>query len=96
MMMLSIRKHIAARLEIDEIGKRDVTVADGETRSVPHVGPILVRFENRRCFAGALVLGDTVLMGATLLADMDVVISPSGETIIVNPESPDIPRAIVK
>ena len=94
-MMLSIPEHIATQLDLEEIERRDVTLADGKLRSVPHVGPVLVRFENRRCFAGALVLGDIALMGATLLHAMDVVISPSGKTIVVNPESPNIPSGIV-
>lgn len=94
-MMLCIPEHIAMQLELDEIERREVTVADGERRNVPHVGPLLLRFENRSCFTGALVLGDVALMGATLLDAMDVVISSSGETIVVNPESPNIPRGIV-
>jgi hypothetical protein len=35
-------------------------------------------------------------MGAVPVEVMDVVISPSRDTIIVNPASPNIPSAIVK
>ncbi len=94
--MLCIPEHVALQLQLEEIEKREVTVADGRHCTVPHVGPIQIHFENRTCFTGALVLGETVLMGAIPLEDMDVVISPSGETIIVNPESPNIPSTIVK
>ena len=94
--MLCIPEHVALQLQLEEIETREVTVADGRRCTVPHVGPIQIRFENRTCFTGALVLGETVLMGAIPLEDMDVVISPSGETIIVNPESPNIPSTIVK
>lgn len=93
--MLCIPEHVAVQLQLEEIEKREVTVADGRRCTVPHVGPIQIRFENRTCFTGALVLGESVLMGAIALEDMDVVISPSGETIIVNPESPNIPSTIV-
>ena len=55
-----------------------------------------VGFENRTCFTGALVLGDTVLMGAVPLEDMDLVIHPREQTLTVNPLSPDVPSAIVK
>lgn len=55
-----------------------------------------MRFGNRNCFTGALVLGDAVLLGAVPLEDMDLVISPRSQTITVNPESPNIPAALVK
>ena len=94
--MLCIPEHIAMQLQLEEIEKREVTTADEKPHLVPHVGPILIRFENRKCMTGALVIGDAVLMGAVPLEVMDVVISPSRDTIIVNPASPNIPSAIVK
>jgi hypothetical protein len=42
------------------------------------------------------VLGDTVLLGAVPMEDMDLVISPARQTIVVNPKSPNIPSAVVK
>ena len=45
---------------------------------------------------GALVLGDEVLLGATPMEDMDVLVSPAKQTLIVNPESPNIAMSIVK
>jgi len=55
-----------------------------------------IRFEKRTCFTGALVIGETVLLGAVPMEDMDLVVSPGAETIVVNPKSPNIPSAIVK
>lgn len=95
-MMLCIPEHIAVQLQLEEFEKREVTTADESRHVVPHVGPILIRFDNRQSITGALVIGNSVLLGAIALQDMDVVISPSRETIIVNPESPNIPSAIVK
>jgi hypothetical protein len=63
---------------------------------VPYVGPLQVNFKGRTCFTGALVIGDTVLMGAVPMEDMDLVISPSTGSVEFNPESPDIPSAVVK
>ena len=54
---------------------------------VPYVGPIQIRFQKRTCFAGALVIGDTVLLGAVPMEDMDLVVEPS---------RPTIPSSIVK
>ena len=92
---LCIPQQVALQLELREIEKREVTTADGSARLVPYVGPARIRFANRSCFVGAFVLGDTVLMGAIPMQDMDLVISPSGETVTVNPKSPNFPQAIV-
>ncbi|MEW6356565.1 MAG: clan AA aspartic protease [Planctomycetota bacterium] len=95
-MTLCIPEHIAVQLKLDEIEKREVTTADDRSHIVPYVGPLQIRFQGRTCFTGALVIGASVLMGAVPMEDMDLVISPSGESITVNPKSPNIPSALVK
>lgn len=95
-MTLCIPEHIAIQLQLQEIEKREVTTADERRHVVPYVGPVQIKFANRTCFTGALVIGDSVLMGAVPMEDMDLVISPSGQTVTVNPESPNIPSAVVK
>jgi clan AA aspartic protease len=95
-MTICIPEHIATQLQLPEIEKREVTTADERSHVVPYVGPIQIRFQNRTCFTGALVLGDTVLLGAVPMEDMDLVISPARQTIVVNPKSPNIPSAVVK
>jgi len=93
---ICIPEHVAVQLKLEEIEKREVTTADERSHVVPYVGPIQIRFENRTCFTGALVIGDSVLMGTVPMEDMDLVLSPSGESITVNPRSPNIPSAVVK
>lgn len=93
---LCIPKHIAIQLDLEELYKREVTTADGKKHLVPYVGPIAIKFENRGCFTGALVLGDEVLLGAVPMEDMDVLVSPSKRALIVNPESPNIAMSIAK
>ena len=95
-MTICIPEHIVVQLQLEEIEKREVTTADEKSHVVPYVGPVQIRFENRTCFTGALVIGDSVLMGAVPMEDMDLVISPSGKSITVNPKSPNIPSAVVK
>lgn len=95
-MTLCIPEHIGLQLGLEEIEKREITTADARKKVVSYVGPIQVRFANRTCFTGALVLGDTVLMGAVPMEDMDLVIHPSLRKLTVNPESPNIPSALVK
>jgi clan AA aspartic protease len=95
-MTICIPEHIAMQLELQEIEKREVTTADERSHLVPYVGPIQIKFANRTCFTGALVIGESVLMGAVPMGDMDLVISPSGQSVTVNPKSPNIPSAVVK
>ena len=91
-----IPEHIAIQLQLQEIEKREVTTADERRHVVPYVGPVQIKFANRTCFTGALVIGESVLMRAVPMEDMDLVISPSEQTVVVNPKSPNIPSAVVK
>jgi clan AA aspartic protease len=93
---LCIPEHVQIQLELTPIDHKEVTLADGSRRLVPYVGPIEVRFKNRVGFAGALVMGDQVLLGAIPMEDMDLVISPRTRTIDVNPESPNVASSIAK
>ena len=95
-LMLCIPEHIAIQLELDMESKREVTVADGRSMSVPYAGPIKVEFRDRFCYVGALVLGDEVLLGAVPMEDMDLVLSPARREVTVDPSSPNIPHARVK
>lgn len=95
-MTLCIPEHMMVQLELEEIEKREVTTADGKSLVVPYVGPVQVKFANRTCFTGALVLGDSVLMGAVPMEDMDLIVHPSKREVTVNPKSPNIPSAVVK
>ena len=63
---------------------REVTAADGKRTVCPDVGPIQIRFENRSCFVGAVVLGGQVLSGAIPMEDMDLVVLPLERRVAVN------------
>jgi clan AA aspartic protease len=93
---LCLPEHVALQLKLEEAEKREVTIADGSKKLVPYMGPVQLSFENRSSFGGALILGDTVLLGAIAMEDMDLVISPRNQRLEVNPNSPNIPSAIVK
>ncbi len=93
---LCISSHIQIQLELEEIDKKEVTLADGSRKLVPYVGPIELKFKNRVGFAGALVMGDQPLLGAIPMEDMDLVVIPKTRTLDVNPSSPNIATSIAK
>lgn len=93
---LCIPEHIKIQLQLEEVDKKEVTLADGSRQLISYVGPVEVRFKNRVGFTGALVLGDQVLLGAIPMEDMDLIIIPSSRSLDVNPNSPNIATSIVK
>ena len=93
---LCIPEHVQIQLRLEPIDSKEVALADGTRKIVPYVGPIEVRFKNRVGFVGALVMGDTVLIGAIPMEDMDLVVVPRTRTIDFNPESPNIASSLAK
>src|SRR6266581_5997663 len=87
---LCIPEHVRIQLRLEAIDRKEVTLADGSKKLVPYLGPIELGFKNRIGFAGALVMGDQVLLGAIPMEDMDLVVVPKTRTLDVNPDSPNI------
>ena len=87
---LCIPQYVATQLNLPVLDQRQVTVADDRVQTVDYVGPVRIRFGNRQCLVGALVLGNQALSGAIPMEDMDLVVSPARQTVTVNPASPNI------
>ena len=62
------------------------------------VGPIELKFENRDATCNALVLpGDSeMLLGAIPMEEMDVLIHPTQNKLVVNPLHPNIAQLSLK
>ncbi|WIM06920.1 MAG: clan AA aspartic protease [Candidatus Nitricoxidivorans perseverans] len=95
-MHLCIPEHVAIQLELVEKEKREVTLADSSKRLYPYVGPVELRFGNRSCYVGAMVMGDEVLLGAIPMEDMDLIVRPLSREVLINPASPNIPSSLAK
>lgn len=93
---LCIPQHVANQLQLQESSKKEITVADGRRQLLPYVGPIHIRFQNRECYVGAVVLGDEVLLGAVPMEDMDLIVIPSERRVTVNPLNPNFAAGVVK
>jgi clan AA aspartic protease len=91
---LCIPETVALQLDLAELEKRQVVVADGRSLLVPYVGPIKITFGNRSCYTGAMVMGSQTLLGAIPMEDMDLVIHPLKQQVTVNPQNPNIPMSL--
>lgn len=89
--MMAINETIQSQLELPFIETRKVQVADGRVIEYDVVGPVDVRFSNRKSTCTAFVLpGDNEpLLGAIPMEEMDVLIHPQRQELIVNPEHPN-------
>ena len=87
---MCINENIQEQLQLPTIEKRKGQLADGRIVEYDVVGPIEVRFKNRECTTRAMVLpGDNEpLLGAIPMEDMDVVILPQRQEMVVHPDHP--------
>jgi clan AA aspartic protease len=87
---MCINETIQQQLDLPVLEKRKGVLADGSVVEYDVVGPIEVRFENRRCSVDAMVIpgNNEPLLGAIPMEDMDVLIHPHKRQLMVNPEHP--------
>jgi len=87
---MCINENIQEQLKLPVLEQRKGQLANGHIVEYDVVGPVEVRFKNRRCSVNAMVLpGDNEpLSGAIPLEDMDVLIHPYRQELIVNPDHP--------
>jgi len=88
--MMSINETIQEQLQLPFMEKRKAVLANGSIEEFEVVGPIIVKFKNRTATCNAFVLkGDSEpLLGAIPIEEMDVLIHPQRQELIVNPEHP--------
>jgi clan AA aspartic protease len=88
---MCINEHIREILQLPIVDKREWQLANGQMVEYEVAGPIEVRFENRRCNVDAFVLpGDNEpLLGAIPMEDMDALIHPKRQELVLNPKHLD-------
>lgn len=96
--MLAINEDIQTQLQLPKLEERLAELADGSRVLFPVVGPILIKFENRKVLGSAMVLprDSEVLLGSIPMEEMDVVILPKEQKLAVNPATPYIPKLKMK
>jgi clan AA aspartic protease len=96
--LLTIPESIRDQLDLQKVDEQQAELADGSLIAVDVVGPVEVRFMNRKAITAAMVVPQEteVLLGAVPMQMMDVLIDPKQERLIVNPKSPDRARMLLK
>jgi clan AA aspartic protease len=96
--MLTINNDVRNQLDLPFIEKQLATLADETQVEIDIVGPVDVRFENRSTTCRAVVLPNAgeVLLGAIPMEDMDVLIHPREEKLVVNPKHPYVANKYLK
>jgi clan AA aspartic protease len=89
-MMLCINENIQQQLQLSVMEKRKIQLTSGLIVEYDVVAPVELRFKNRRTVCQAIVLpGDAeLLLGVIPLEDMNVLIHPQRQELIVNPDHP--------
>ena len=95
---MCINENIQEQLQLPVLEQRKGQLANGHIVEYDVVGPLEVRFKNRRCSVDAMVLpGDNEpLLGAIPLEDMDVLVHPLRQELIVNPDHPYFAQMTLK
>ena len=88
--------HVAQRLGLAMRGQRVAEYADGRQEIVGVTEPLVIDWEGRDTLEEALVLGDEVILGQTVLEKLDVLADCAGRRLVPNPDHPDQPVSKIK
>lgn len=95
---LCINEEVQEQLQFPVVEKRKAVTADGRIIECDVVDNVQVRFKNRATTCRAMVLpsNSECLLGAIPLEDMDVLIHPQRQELIVNPDHPYFAQMTLK
>lgn len=91
-----IPAHVLEKLGVGTRGTRVAGYADGRTESVGLSGGIIFDVAGRDTIEEALVLGDEVLIGQTVLEKLDLLADCANQCLVPNPRHPDQPVSMVR
>jgi clan AA aspartic protease len=77
-------------------GQRVAEYAAGRKEAVGVTEPLVIDIDGRDTLDEALVLGDEVLLGQTVLEKLDLFVDCAGQRLVPNPAHPDQPVSKVK
>lgn len=93
---LILPSFVVEKLGLARVGKRVAEYADGRLDEVDITEPVYIEVLGRETAEQALVLGDEVLIGQTVLETTDLYVDCLNRRLIPNPAHPDQPVTKVK
>jgi hypothetical protein len=96
--MMAVNEETKEKLGLEVVKKQKFELGNGEVEEFEIVGYIEVHFENRTAVCNAVLLKGTteMVLGAIPMEEMDVIIHPSKNKLMVNPEHPDMGQLKMK
>src|SRR5919197_838456 len=91
-----VPQEVVEQLGVEIRGERIAEYADGRKEKVGVTGPIVFDIQGRDTLEEALVLGDEVLIGQTVLEKLDLLADCANRRLIPNPAHPDQPVSKIK
>ena len=88
--------HIVQSLGLEIRKQRVAGYADGRKEAVGVTDAVLIEWEGRSTVEEALVLGDEVLIGQTVLEKLDLLVDCNKDRLIPNPANPNQPVNMVR
>ena len=88
--------HVVQQLGLRVRGQRVAEYADGRRDVVGVTSPLMFEILHRNTVEEALVLGDEVLIGQTVLEKLDLLADCTRQRLVPNPAHPDQPVLKVK
>ena len=84
---MAIVQQLGLRIRGQQLAK----YADGREEAVGLTGPVIIEIEGRETTEAALVTGDEVLIGQTVLETLDLLVDCKNQRLIPNPAHLDQP-----
>ena len=82
---------VVSRLGLGIRGQRVARYADGRREAVSMTEPVIIELAGRDTADEAMVLGDEVLIGQTVLEKLDLFVDCDGRRLVQNPAHPNGP-----
>lgn len=95
-MLTVIPPELAQELGLAVVGESVARYANGTSETVGTTEPILVELEGRSASDDALIIGDEVQIGQTVLEKTDLLVDCSNRRLIANPKHPDGPVLYIR
>lgn len=88
---ITLPSHVVEQLGLTRIGKQVAQYADGRLDEVDVTEAVQIEIMGRNTSEEALVLGDEILIGQTVLEKTDLLIDSTRQQLLPNPAHPNQP-----